>query len=82
MRRSEHLDHRRSLASWHVSATDLEDAFSGLAGSMEMQELTTRLRHLLVERVSGGEMVENLEEVVESAVARHIDEHGANTVLP
>ena len=68
------VDEERSLVGWNEPALDTYDAFATMPNAIEVQSLAAKLHELLINRVSDGEMVQDLGVLVGDAFAAHVKE--------
>ena len=67
------LEPGHSLLGWNEPAIDSYDAFAEERSKDEVSVIADRLHELLVNRVSDGEMVQNLGELVDVALSAHAE---------
>ena len=60
-----------SLLDWNEPAVDAYDVFADEKGKDEIQAMADKLQELLVNRVSEGEMVQDLGQLVDAALTAH-----------
>ncbi|KAK5172246.1 uncharacterized protein LTR77_003884 [Saxophila tyrrhenica] len=65
------IDQDHTLLNWEVSADDTNDAFASVKDSQSMSKISDRLHELLINRLSDGEMVQDLGELVRDALMKH-----------
>lgn len=70
-RRAGKIDEEQSLLCWEQSSISAYDAFASLTDSAEIQDLAATLNEVLTNRVSDGEMVQDLGQLVQDAFATH-----------
>lgn len=71
------IDEDSTLLNWNEPAVDAYNAFAVAPGDDEMNRLATKIHELLINRVSDGEMVQDLGELVRTAFAAHGTREGA-----
>ncbi|KAK3675668.1 hypothetical protein LTR78_004309 [Recurvomyces mirabilis] len=62
------LDEDASLLGWNEHATGLHSAFAGLTDGDAVHDLSGKLRELMINRLSDGEMALDLDELVANAL--------------
>lgn len=65
------IDHGRSLLGWNQTTGDTGCTFAAIRDASEIKDLTAKLYELLVNRISDGEMVQDLGMLVQKAFSAH-----------
>ncbi|KAK5124142.1 hypothetical protein LTR85_001845 [Meristemomyces frigidus] len=68
------VDEELSLLGWNEPALDAYNAFAAVPDAEELQPISAVLRKLLINRVSDGEMVQDVSVLVRDAFAAHVRE--------
>jgi DNA mismatch repair protein MutL len=67
------LDTNYSLLGWNEPAIDVYDTFAEERSREEVQAISDKLHELLINRVSDGEMVQDLGKLVQDALSAHVE---------
>jgi DNA mismatch repair protein MutL len=67
------LDTNYSLLGWNEPAIDAYDVFAEERSKEEVQAMSDKLHELLINRVSDGEMVDDLGKLVQDALSAHAE---------
>ena len=68
-----HMDVSHSLLGWNEPAIDACDAFAEEKSKDEVRAIADKLRELLINKVSDGEMVQDLGRLVDAALTAHAE---------
>jgi DNA mismatch repair protein MutL len=72
-RKAQDMDAGYSLLGWNEPAIDAYDVFAEERSKDEVQAMADRLRELLINRVSDGETVQDLGQLVDAALSAHAE---------
>jgi hypothetical protein len=70
---AQNMDASYSLLGWNEPALNACDIFAKERSKDEVQAMTNKLHELLINRVSDGEMVQDLGQLVDAALAGHAE---------
>lgn len=68
-----HLDSSYSLLGWNEPALDAYEVFAEERNEEDVKAISDKLHELLINRVSDGEMVQDLGKMVEAALSTHAE---------
>jgi DNA mismatch repair protein MutL len=71
--KAQSLDTNHSLLGWNEPAIDAYDTFAEERSKEEVKAMSDKLHELLINRVSDGEMVQDLGKLVQDALSAHVE---------